>query len=101
MPTFSNNFDIVKVSATNIDWDIDPEDVDAENGEPELPAAVDYEFDKKTLIDEGILCEDFDTGDLLLNEEALSEYVGNRLTNDYEFCHNGFGMTYSMKRLVK
>ena len=89
MKTFSDNFKRFKVAATAIEWDTDGEKVD-------LPNEVAYVYDKNDLIDRGILETDTDTGDLALDEETLVEEISDRLSDDYGWCHSGFGISYNL-----
>lgn len=54
----------------DIDWDTDGEDVD-------LPTDVEVNIDDNTMIQ--------------LTGEDLGDYLSDRLSEEYGFCHRGFG----------
>ena len=64
-----------QIRATNIEWDVD-EDEDGS----ELPTTV-------IIPDEYALDSEYD-------EESLADAIGDWLSNEYEFCHNGFSLEF-------
>lgn len=98
MKPISGNFKRIKVVATGIEWDTSDCDLDwmVNDGKPELPDEISYIYTKDELEGLGIVSEDIDTGDLLLDDDMLMDVVSDRLTDDTEFCHNGFGMSYDI-----
>jgi len=57
---------MITVQVTNICWDTDGDIF------TDLPLSVSYEFDED------------------MSEDEVDEVVGDKLSDDYGYCHNGF-----------
>jgi hypothetical protein len=91
-------FKRLKVTVSNVEWDFDGMDeAEEEAARKSLPAGGVIEWTPRELFDQEVLEIDEDVPtDWLLDEDKLEELVSEKITDDSEFCHNGFSMRYSV-----
>ena len=81
--------DFLKVNITDINWDID-------DGE-EKPSDLKSEMNVLFKINDVVEClENNDSGDYKVNDEALSDFLSDYISDTAGFCHNGFNYTYEI-----
>lgn len=77
--------DILKVRFEDIEWDTEGED----NGEPpDLPTAFDREYPVADFQD--CLTYDSATDEYLLDEDAMDEPLGDKLSGEFGWCVGPF-----------
>ena len=62
---------MINVKVTNISWDVDEDDA------PVLPSEEYYSFEDDT------------------DEDEIEDFVSDKLSDDYGYCHNGFSYIVS------
>lgn len=81
--------DFLKVNITDINWDID-------DGE-EKPSDLKSEMNVLFKINDVVEClENNDSGDYKVNDEALSDFLSDYISDTTGFCHDGFNYTYEI-----
>lgn len=81
-----NSNEFLKVNITDINWDID-------EGE-EKPDYLDSDITFTFKINDINECVEVVDGNFKVNDELLSEFLGDYISDTNGFCHNGFNYTY-------
>ena len=91
-------FKRLKVTVSNIDYDFDGlEDDEIEQAKSSLPTSGTLNYTADELFDNDVLSKDKDTGiDWILDRDALEELVSDSISDDSNFCHNGFNFRFSI-----
>lgn len=91
-------FKRLKVAVSGIDYDFDGlEDDEIEQAKSSLPTSGTLDYVADELFDKGVLSKDNDTGIIwILDRDALEELVSDRISDDSNFCHNGFNFSFSI-----
>ncbi len=80
--------ELMKVSITDINWDIDEGEEKPDN----LDSNMNVTFTPADLIE----CLEKGDRDYIVNDNLLSEFLGDYISDTTGFCHNGFNYTYKI-----
>lgn len=81
-------FTKIKVTA-QVDWDVDEDDGEAPDRDVQIEVYADPDMFNAGVID------DSDPLNWVLDEDALKELIGDKLSDEFGFCHKGFTYTFT------